>query len=455
MISIILVLIGIVIYLKLNKFYQFTVLSLSALLPFSFGKFLSVPSLSFVEWLTIVTFLMLINELVPLHSIEKRIKIIKFKGIEIFIFAILILITWTIISFVNYEMLYQPVINTLSKTGTKRLYFNIINNIVLFFTIIIFAVVYYEKLDFKKFFKILVYFSVSIGILRIFSYFFSFSIPLLYGTFRYDPNAMTSYGGIAYRFGGLAEVVTFGVPALFAYYVFEKKMKFISLMILLLCVLLSGGRTTMAGVFFSIILFSILFLPKNFIYLVVTCGIFFILFSLFAPQKVLEGQFNRLTTFKLGNFMGQDAWRGLAWKYYLDNFQKNPVFGKGIVTYQGYIYSSEEGEKEGAKDFTSAMLFSGGHGSYFSLLSTFGLGGITYFLIMIIAGIFLSIRKINQHINSDSNKTAIAVFCFMLIIIKSVDYITGGDGLVDATILFYATGLVASLTVLQHRKDLS
>ena len=453
MISTILVPIGIIIFLKLNKFYQFLVLSISALLPFSFGKFMSIPSLFFLEWLTVVTFLMLINELVPTNRVEKRLKIIKFKGIGIFIFAILILITWTIVSFVNYEILFQSFRDT-GKTGTTRIYFNIFNNILLFFTTIIFVVVYFEKIDFEKFFRILLAISLILGVLRIFSHFLDFQIPLLSGAFNYggeyEGGALKSqYGGTAFRLGGLSEVVILGIPSFFALYLFKKKVNFLFLILLLLFLFLSGGRTVMIGTFFSIIVFSFLFLPKNFIYIIFAGGLFFILASIFLPDSFLQGQTGRLTTLNAGNFMGQDASRGWKWMFYLDNFSKNPFWGRGISIYQEYIPPSDITSVE----FVKYELVSGGHGSYFSLLSTFGLGGITYFIIMLFGGIVLSFRKIKQHLNLNPGKTAIAVFTFMLLLIKVFDFITALNGL-GVPILFYTVGLVTSLRVLQNRKDI-
>lgn len=450
MLSIIPIIIGTIVFFKLNKFYQFTVLSLAALLPFSFGNFMSIPDLLIVEWLTFVCFIITINELIPLHNSNKGFRYLKFRGVELFFVAIAILIIWTLASYIKYELLADQVKQIGEKRGIFRLYFTIFNNILLFFTILIFSSAFYEQIDFGKYIKIILVIAIYLGIIRIFSYFFSFQIPFMSGTFKYDPNAMRSYGGIAYRFGGLSEVVTIGIPALFSYYIVNGKMKLFSLLLLLLFVFLSGGRTVMAGVFFSIVVFSFLFLPRNFIYLITTIGIFLILVTLFAPESVLKGQFARLTTLNAGNFMGQDAWRGLAWQFYLENFYKNPIWGKGIGAYSGFIYSSFEG----AKDFTIQMLFTGGHGSYLSLLSTFGLGGITYFLIMLWGGAYLSYRKIKQYLNIDKSKTAIAVFCFMLLLIKSVDFTTGGDGLSEATIMFFTVGFICSLTVLQNRIDL-
>ena len=250
--------------------------------------------------------------------------------------------------------------------------------------------------------------------------------------------------------GGMAETVTLGLPALFAYYIIKKKMNVLALILMLFFVFISGGRTIVVGVIFAITIFSLLFLPRNFIYLTIATGIFIILGSILLPESVLKGQFGRLTTLDSGNFMGQDASRGLAWKIYLDNFSKFPVWGKGISPFEGFIYSSAELSSEFAKQ----AAYAGGHGSYLSLLSTFGLGGLVYFLIMLLGGVFLSFRKIRQNVQIDSIKTSIAVFCFMVLVIKVFDYITSGNGINETQTLFYIVGFVASLTVLQNRKDL-
>lgn len=453
MISLIPIIVGTIIFLKLNKFYQFTILTLVVFFPFSFGDFRSIPSLFIEEWLTFVVFLMLINELVPLNRVNKSLRLIKYNGIEIFIFALVILITWTIISYVNNEILYQSVKKIGDKIGSSRVYFGIIKNIILFFVVIMFAVTYYSEINFEKFFKILFVVSSIIGVLTVLSYFFKFEIPLLKGTFTsitaFTQGRIIEYGGLAFRFGGLAETVTIGLPSLFAYYTVKKKINMIILILFLFFVFISGGRTLMMGVMIAVTIFSVMFLPKNFIYLAIATGLLIVFSAIFLPQSVLEGQFGRLTSLNSGNFMGQDVSRGLAWKLYLDNFSKNPIWGKGISEYSSFFYSSDKI----AQEFAKFQVFAGGHGSYFSLLSTFGLGGIIYFLIMIIGGIFLSYKKIKQNINLDPIKTAIAVFVFMILIIKSIEFITAGDGLKDATTIFYSVGFICSLTVLSNRKD--
>ena len=323
MISIILVFFALVIFLKMNRFHQFIFFSLSALFPLSFGNFRSIPDLLFIEWITVVTFIILINELNPVFSNNKKIKIFHYKGIEIFIFALAILAVLMINNILQNDVLAKSFITTDSRS-TKRLYFTIFNNILLFFTTVIFTVSYYDKIDFEKFFKIIVYFSIFIGFLRIVSYFLKFDIPFLSGLYQYDSNPYNPnrYGGIAFRISGLDTTSVIGVPAFFAYYIFKRKFNIILLSFFLVFVFLSGGRTVMMGVTVSIILFSFFFLPKNFIYMIFAGGIFILFFLIFVPNSVLQGQVGRLTTFDSGSFLAQDVSRGLAWKLYFENFLK-------------------------------------------------------------------------------------------------------------------------------------
>ncbi len=448
MISIILILIIISIYLKLDKFYQYTLFSLSALFPLSFGDTGPIPSLLFIEWITIITFFLLINDLNPVYSNNKRIKILRYKGIEIFIFALIILAVLIFNSILQNEFFTKNVVAAADSKGVKRLYFNSFNNILIFFTTIIFVASYYDKFNFEKFFKIIVYFSVFVGILRIFSYFLKIDIPFLAGLFHYDSNPYnpSRYGGTAYRISGLDTTSIIGIPAFFAYYIYKEKLSLIVLAIFFLFVFLSGGRTVMIGVTISILVFSFFFLPKNFIYLIVAGGIIIIIFMLFVPNNVLQGQTGRLTTLSSGSFMGQDVSRGLAWKLYLENFIQNPIFGKGIGGPQKFILPDIPGAEMGI-----ASQFAGGHGSYFSLLSMFGIAGITYFLIMVFGGIYLSFKKIKKWGNFNNDKTAIAVFCFMFLIIESINWITADNGL-GLPELFYIVGFIASLTVIENNK---
>lgn len=451
MMSLIIIPVFAIIYLRLSKFYQFVVLTFSSLLPFSLGDFRSIPNFQLIEWIPFVTLLILVNDLIPINRIEKNTKIIRFKGIGIFVFAMIILIIWTLVSYFGNEVLTKSIVSV-NNAGTTRLYFNIFNNILLFFVVIIFVAVYFESINFEKFFKILLYGSLVLGFLRLASYFWDFNLPFLTGEFVYggeysSPYSKLKYGGTAYRLGGLTDVVSFGIPALFSYYLFKKKFNFMAMILLFFLLFLSGGRTVMVGVFFAVIVFSFFFFPRNFAYLIVGGIVFIFIAIVIIPENVLQGQLGRFTIFNAQSSMGIDTGRALGWKLLWESFLSNPVWGKGIGHYDPSFYLGNSKYAE----FVKQISFAGGHGSYLSLLSLYGLGGITYFLIMIVGGIALSIKKINEYVNLNLDKTAIAVFGFMILIIKMFDYITAKNGL-DVTIIFYSVGFLASLTVIKNKE---
>jgi hypothetical protein len=205
----------------------------------------------------------------------------------------------------------------------------------------------------------------------------------------------------------------------------------------------------MAGTFLSIFICSFFFFKRNLVYFLIGGVLFLAVTFILVPDSVLQGQTGRLTTFNAGNFMGQDANRGLAWKFFVDVFLDNPVWGKGITPYSGFIFSTTRN----ADEFAREMLFLGGHGSYLSLLGIFGVGGLAYFIILVWGGIIFSFRKIKQFIGENTDLSAIAIFSFMVLIIKAIDYITASNG-IDIPIVFYIVGFVSAIRVYQNRLDL-
>lgn len=447
MISVIPVIIGAFIYIKLNKFSQFVVLSLASLLPISFGNFRSIPNFEIIEWLPLITFIMLINHIVPIGSKSRNRISINFRGVGIFLFALFILFVWTTVNYVDNEILSQTGKNV-ENIGSFRAYFGIYNNILLFFTTIIFAAVHYEEIDFERFFKFLLYAAIVLGFLRILFHFLELDFPFLSGRFNYGgeygKHSKIKYGGKAFRFAGLGEVASIGLPALFSYFVFKKKFPFIELVLLLFLLFMSGGRTMMAGTIFAIVLFSFIFFPKNFIYLITIGGLFIVMAVIFLPD-VFQGQIGRFITFNSQDSLGIDEGRALGWKLLAESFWANPIWGRGFSHINSTFYLG--GSKYAA--FAKEIAFGGGHGAYLSVLGIFGIGGITYLLIMVWGGVIFAYNKINQYLSVDTSRTAIAVFAFMILLINGFNYITGTNGLNEPS-LFYSVGFLASLSVLQN-----
>jgi hypothetical protein len=426
------------------------IFSLAALYPFTFGDLRSIPDFLVIEWLTLVVFVSMMNKLIIVNSLNNNFKKLKLKGIEIFNFALLILIMWAIVSIINNEIIKQKIVIG-GETGTKRAYFDIFNNVLIFFTTIIYFVINYRDIDIQRFLKTILYISLAVGVVRGMTFYLRITTPLIGGIFTYDPISSVSEGLKAQRLLGLDYVADIGIPALFSLYVFKNRINLIALFILLIFLFLSGGRTTMIGVTLSIVIFSILFLPKNFIYFIIVGCVLLLVAVVFLPQGFLQSKATRLSTMEQTGFMGQDMWRGTAWYFYFKNFIIHPIFGKGIGNYTGFIYSTFPG----TEDFVREQMVSGGHGSYFSALGIFGLGGIVYLIILIFGGIILSFRKIKQNINLDHNKTAISVFCFMVLINFSILLITGFNGLTDIPFIFYCVGLICSIKVLENNPFLN
>ncbi|PID59194.1 MAG: hypothetical protein CR986_06875 [Ignavibacteriae bacterium] len=451
--NVLFVLIAALIFLKLNRFYQFLVLSLASLLPFSLGDFRSIPNLMIIEWLPFVVALMLVNDLVSVNKLQKKINTISFKGIGIFIFALVILIIWLVHSFIENEIFLTNIY--IQEISTKRMYFSIFNNIVLFFVTILFVVTYYPEIDFESYFKSLLYISIFLGFFRLASHFFDFNIPLLYGEFKYGGEygyfSKLKYGGTALRLGGLTDISAIGIAAYFAYYVFKHKLNLIILGIFVFFLFLSGGRTVLAGAIFAVILFSFLFFPKNFMYMFFL-GVFSIILAfIFLPDDLLVGQLGRITTFSKDTTIGVDVSRNLGWKVMLDEFIKYPFWGKGLGV-KGTIPLLFK-FNETIVAFVQSIFFFGGHGSYLSVAGILGIGGIIYFLIMLVGGIIMAYKKISFYLNINNSYVAISVFTFMLLVIKAFDFITAKNGL-NVPILFFVVGLVASVTVLKNKEEM-
>ncbi len=442
MLSLVFIPIFIVFFLLQNKFVQFCIISLVILFPFSFGDISSVRSVLIIEWLSPIFLLIAINDLLPLRYKKG---IIEFSGTRIFLFAISILTIWITYSYVNNEIL-NPSIITGKAAGVRRLYFTIFSNILLFLSVIIFFYANHEKIDIPKWLKVLIYSSILIGIVRIFAYFLNFDTPLLVGVFDYNPAGRTRFGGIAYRIGGLTEAAAVGFSALIAYFQITRRINFVAALIFFLFVFLSGGRTIMVGLAVALFIYSIFFQRKYIVYMtvlvIVTLGLVFI----FAPKDMIEGQIGRLTAFE-GGIKEQDRGRFVSYALSLQNFKNNPVFGKGIGHYDEFVPAYNEKEAR----FIREQLFSGGHGSYISILGTLGFGGIFYLLTMIIGGVVLSFVKIKEYLEINEDVAAVSTFTFLLLIMIGIYYITSYNGLTDPT-LFFTVGLIASIRIIENKE---
>ncbi|GEM_PF-3054126 len=443
MISLALILLFLFIFVHLKRETQFYIFSIIVFYPFTFGRLKSIPYLLIMEWLTPVFFLILLNDLFPVNkTVIKRTKI-SYRGLEIFILALIALAIWTFHSYLTHEIL-----SDISRGGTFRFYYKIILNILTFFTVIFFFIQYYEDFDIEKWLKILIIISVILGVTRIITYFLDINIPVLAGTFKYNPGAIRRFGGVAFRIGGLSRVTEVGLGALFALNYLTGKNRLALIITFFIFVFMSGGRTLMIGFVAAVMVYSLFFYKRNIFYFLAVAGIAVILILIFAPEKFIEGQLSRITAFS-GGLQQQSKERYVAWTLHYKNFLKNPFWGVGVTPFEGYIYIKNPKSIEQVRSMIS---LGGGHGSYISILGTFGIGGIFYLLTMTLGGIILAFRKVRLYMEEDAFLAALAIFVLINLIIKSVYYTTAFNGISDPS-LFLAVGIIASVKVIENQLE--
>ncbi len=441
MISLAIILLFLFVFLHLKRETQFYIFSIIVFYPFTFGRLKSIPDLLIMEWLTPFFFLILINDLFPVNkAVVNRIKI-SYRGLEIFIVALIVLAIWTFQSYLTHEVLAENV-----QGGTARFYYKIILNIMLFFTVIFFFIQHYEEFDIEKWLKLLITISVFLGVVRIVTYFLDINIPLLAGTFKYNPGAIRRFGGIAFRIGGLSRVTEVGLGALFALNYLTGRNRLMLIITFFIFVFMSGGRTLMMGSVAAVMVYSMFFFKKNIFYFLVVTGLAIILLLIFAPEKFIEGQLARITAFS-GGLQQQSKERYTAWMLQYRNFLNNPFWGIGVTPYEGFIHVTNPK----FLDRIRAMLsLGGGHGSYISILGTFGVGGIFYLLTMTLGGIILAFRKVKLYMEEDAFLSALAIFVMINLIIKSIYYTTAFNGVSDSS-LFLVVGIIASVRVIENK----
>lgn len=430
-----------IIFFSVNKFVQFCIITLSILFPISFGNIGFIKGLLVIEWFTPIFLIYTLNNFLPLRN---KGQLINFSGTKIFIAAMVILAVWLIQSYITNQLLTET-IGTENQIGIRRMYYGVFSKIFLFFSTVIFLYSNITEIDIEKWLKVIIYFSLIFGIIRIFAYFMNFDTPLLSGTFNYNPRGGTKYGGVAYRIGGLSDVASIGISALVALYYLTKKFNVYATIIFFIVLFLSGGRTVLVGLSVSVVIYSLFFMQKNLLYIVLIVGFTGIIIFLVAPDKLIQGQLGRLSSFQ-GGVEQQDKGRYMTYRLSLENFMENPIFGKGIREYEGYITATNSKEVS----FIRNQLFSGGHGSYITILGTFGIGGILYLGLMVFGGIILSFFKIRDYFYSNPYLAALSTFVFIMLIIKSIIYITEQNGISDPS-LFYLTAIVSAIRVLENK----
>lgn len=425
-----------VIYLQLPFRLKMALLLLACLYPLSFGNVGPVPTFLWVEWMG-----PLVAGIIFYHIVSNKKHIFPEKCLPA-ISAIFVLMVWAAVNYMKHPVLAEKLMGVSESAGGLRSYYTIFVGVSVFFACMWFARYESETGPFwNRFLKFLMLFSLLLGIIRIFSHFFSFDIPFVFSTFRYSGAlSYSTYGGEAYRIGGLSETAVIGMAAVLALRI--RASLSITDVILLICfgllLFLSGGRTATLGALAAFSFYCFITDFKRLGWILAGSLLFSCVVWLLISADILTGQINRLFAFE-GGFRVQDKYRFLSFQLMWDQFFNNPFFGKGI----GYI-----GKGFGSTEsFAVSQLKTGGHSSYLSILCVFGLGG-AYFLGTMLISIFAnSVRLLRSKIISTGFSTGqqmMTIFALFVIIVKSIGYIAGGNGYSDME-LYMLAGIMAGI----------
>ncbi len=384
-----------------------------------------VRNLMFIELISpvlcFIFFMELLSEKRPLFS----------RKISIFFIAIAVLSLWAMLHYLKNPVSGQMLFGASYQEGGIRAYYIIFVGITTF--LCSFWFFRYKKLNVNKWFILLLTVSLFLGYLRLIGYFNGFDIPFVGGVFRYA-GATKDF----YRIGGLSEMAILGITVFLSLY-YRKKLNifpiaiFIAFFVLLI---LSGGRSAFFGTILTIFVYFTLINKKYFypfiLFFLIVTGIYTIFLSGFD----LHYQAKRLIAVE-GGFEEQDKFRYSSFQNYLDAFKDSPVFGKGIGHKDIKTLSVES-------RFAEIQLATGGHGSYLSILSIFGIGGL-FFLIVMLFGSMYYAYKIFKNETDFKDNAKLALFAFLYLIILSVVFIPGHAGYNNIE-LWFLSGLIAGLT---------
>ena len=406
--------------------HKFLLFTLVAFIPFSFHK-----KLSGVELLApILCFLLLIELLV-----NKR-KLLSKKASMWFV-AIGIISTW---AFINYSR--NPVTGMfffgsgIQSTGLRS-YYNIFVGITVFFSSYWF--IQYKNIDAKKLFLFLIAAALLLGFLKTFSYFAGVNIPLLNKFYKFSSvNVEKSY----FRIQGLSRLVVLAIPLLLSVSYRDKftKLRILLILIFILLLLLSGARTMFAATILSIFIFIAFIRKTNLLPFFLLIALVSTIYMLIIPQIQLPGHLERMTG--VSDAIDQQAdYRFQAYEAYYNEFFKNPIFGKGV----GYT--------GGAIDYVGSNLIHGGHGAYLSVLAIYGIGGLVYFCLLVFGTLYHSYKLFKLYRNH-YEYALWALFAFLYIVIRSINFLPAGTGIQEYDI-WYLAGIIAGIRSLDYNKNIN
>jgi hypothetical protein len=418
-----------VIVLLLRRPWKALALLVVCLLPLSLGDFAGYAELRIVEWLPAflapVCFVDML--LVPTPVVPRRARWIM---IAVLAFGLL-----ACVSMVRFAAV---------ASSYDRAYWSIATGVLLVVEIGWYARWLLARPQYvTRALWMLVWLAVVVCAARVANYYLGTPLPLLVNVFRYGGQSGLGAGAAADRIGGITEATTIGVAALaaLAHVGLAKRIAVVLGVYFGAMVVVAGGRT-----------YALTILAVIAVYVAVSsgrrgrafAGVALVgLLMLFGLQLTKPAsQLARLTQLG-GHLQILDPYRYSIVTAELHQFALHPLFGKGIGVLPAGRYL----------DYVAPNLRMGGHSSYASILSNFGLAGGLLLIALLAAPLVVGLMVLKEPPDHDARakaSMAVAMFVIVISVIHVGIYLTGGNGYSDPG-LYAVLGLVVALLGTQVR----
>jgi hypothetical protein len=442
---IVIILVALPIFLWMSIQQKFILFSLSIFIAFNFPDSFFLPM---NEWSEIIAPVMCLFLFLELLNNRKQI----FSGkAALFLLAIVILIVWTIAGYIRNPVSGMLTFGSSFEGGGLRRFYLIFVGVTIFFTSFWFF--RYKEIDIQKWLLLLIVASSIIGLLRLIGFYNDIYIPLL-GQMFTNVLESNSRGGYV-RIGGLGGMAALGISSLLTLF-YKKRINLLGYVLFvwfLFLLLSSGGRAGSYGIGLSIIVY-VFFINRKFLKpLVFAIALFFIFMTLTSYFHRMPDQAQRFASIRNVDPVSFE-FRYYKSLYMWEIFKANPIFGKGIgysvIDESDSFFEMVEAAESYRKDIESQIML-GGHGSYFSILSIFGIGGAFFFFVMLFGSTYYACRIFTRKSESQ-NDTKLALFAFVYLIMLVVFLMTSGTGYSDMKLWFFG-GVVAGLLAKDRFQD--
>lgn len=219
------------------------------------------------------------------------------------------------------------------------------------------------------------------------------------------------YSGLFYEVSYSAFVICLGISVTFIESLFKKKRRALNVIITILlygAVILTGKRSFMLLIPVLMVLFFLYFNPNKSVYWYILGVLGITIFILFSGI-IYDWIFDILTKGNGTNGIMLSG-REEYWRLAANMFKENPLFGKGINSFD--IYFNNSGIKN---DY---FFFAGAHNSYVQMFAELGIIGGGLFYIVCFLEIITNIKNIKRVSKTDETRmfySGISLFSLLVI----------------------------------------